>query len=95
MCLSFHTKKNLKIGKGGAILTDKKEAYEWLKKCRYSGRDHAKDNIETIGWNSYMIPEQAARGLTLLSEYPKNHPDQSEKRPYLDLKTLPLFKKYT
>ena len=94
MCLSFHTKKNLKIGKGGAILTDKKEDYEWFKRCRYSGRDHIEDNIETIGWNFYMVPEQAARGLTLLSEYPANHPDQSEEKPYLDLRSLPLFKKY-
>ena len=28
MCLSFHHKKTLKIGKGGAILTDDKSAVE-------------------------------------------------------------------
>ena len=95
MCLSFHAKKNLKIGKGGAILTDDPQAYHWLKKCRYSGRDHLHDNIETLGWNSYMTPEQAARGLTLLSEYPKHHPDQSEEKSYPTLNKLPLFQQYT
>ena len=33
MCLSFHIKKHLKIGKGGMILTDDFEAYQWLKKA--------------------------------------------------------------
>ena len=32
MCLSFHIKKHLKIGKGGMILCDNKEATEWLNK---------------------------------------------------------------
>ena len=35
MCLSFHIKKHLKIGKGGIILTDNKDALEWLKKALY------------------------------------------------------------
>ncbi len=38
MCLSFHIKKQLPIWKGGAILCDNKEAYEWFKKARYEGR---------------------------------------------------------
>jgi len=32
MCLSFHIKKHLKIGKGGMILTDNATLVEWLKK---------------------------------------------------------------
>jgi len=35
MCLSFHIKKHLKIGKGGMILTDSEDADRWLRKCRY------------------------------------------------------------
>ena len=38
MCLSFHHKKPLKIGKGGMILTDDKKAVENIKKLRYEGR---------------------------------------------------------
>ena len=70
MCLSFHTKKHLKIGKGGMILTNSKEAVEWFKMARYEGRDHVHDDIEICGWNAYMTPEQAARGLTLLQVLP-------------------------
>lgn len=39
MCLSFTGPyKHLKLGKGGAILTDSRSAYEWLKRARFSGR---------------------------------------------------------
>ena len=38
MCLSFHFKKPLKIGKGGMVLTDSKEAVEHIKRMRYEGR---------------------------------------------------------
>jgi dTDP-4-amino-4,6-dideoxygalactose transaminase len=93
MCLSFHHKKILKIGKGGAILTDDKAAADWLKQCRYEGRDHIKDNISICGWNAYMTPEQAARGLTLLQTLPKHNDDQIENPPYRDLRTIPLFEK--
>jgi len=35
VCLSFHYKKHLPVGKGGAVLTDDYEAYCWYKKIRY------------------------------------------------------------
>ena len=38
MCLSFHIKKQLGIGKGGMILTDDLAAVEWFKRARYEGR---------------------------------------------------------
>ena|ERR1035437_5767308 len=75
-CLSFTGPyKTLKLGKGGAILTDNKEAYEWFKKARFSGRgecsyhedDFDKDGI--IGWNFYLMPEIAARGLLLIQQF--------------------------
>ena len=94
MCLSFHIKKHLKIGKGGMILTDSKEAYEWFKKARYEGRAEVQyhdDEIEINGWNAYMTPEQAARGLMLMQNYPEDVEDLPEDPPYRDLREFPLF----
>ena len=96
MCLSFHHKKPLKIGKGGMILTDDKQAVERIKKMRYEGRSigvpYHKDQLLDEGWNMYMTPEQAARGLTLLMDHPKDFEDQIENPPYRDLRTFDLFK---
>lgn len=70
MCLSFSgPHKFLKLGKGGMILTDNKDAYDWLQRAKYFGRnpvDHLKDHFDMIGWNYYMLPEIAARGLVLM-----------------------------
>jgi dTDP-4-amino-4,6-dideoxygalactose transaminase len=95
MCLSFHIKKHLKIGKGGMILTDDEEAAEWFKKGRYEGRGEVmyhQDNISINGWNAYMSPEQAARGLMLMQNYPDIAEDIPENPPYRDLTEFPLFK---
>lgn len=94
MCLSFHIKKLLNIGKGGAILTDNKEAYEWFKKARYEGRSqkfYKEDSIETLGWNMYMTPQQAAHGLCLMQNHPFNAEDQGEHNGYRDLTEFPVF----
>lgn len=69
ICLSFHGKKHIKIGRGGMILTDSKEAYETFKWMRFDGRHECaldKDTLQGVGWNCYMSPEQAARGLEQL-----------------------------
>jgi len=95
MCLSFHIKKHLKIGKGGMILCDDKEIYEWLKKARYEGRSEVpyhEDNIEEMGYNHYMTPVDAARGLMLLQNYPEHVEDLPEKPYYRDLKEFDMFK---
>ena len=64
--LSFQIKKRLPIGRGGMILTDDKEPYDWLVEGRYDGRDldkpQTEDNIEIFGYHMYMTPEDA-RGL--------------------------------
>ncbi len=94
MCLSFHIKKLLPIGKGGMILTDDLMAVRWFKKARYEGRSavpYHEDNIEMLGWNMYMTPEQAARGLTLMQNYPSHVPDLEE--DYRDLTEFTIFKK--
>jgi dTDP-4-amino-4,6-dideoxygalactose transaminase len=73
MCLSFHIKKHLKIGKGGMILTDDPDAVIWFKKARYEGRSeklYHEDDIDMLGWNMYMTPQQASHGLSLMQNYP-------------------------
>ena len=96
MCLSFHIKKHLKIGKGGMILCDDEKAVKWLKARRYEGRTdgmkYHEDMIDEEGWNMYMTPEQAARGLTLMQNYPEHMPDIPENPPYRDLTEFDLFK---
>lgn len=95
MALSFHIKKQLGIGKGGAILTDNLEAVKWFKKARYEGRSekfYKEDSIETLGWNMYMTPQEAAHGLCLLQNYPLHNKDLEEVNGYRDLTEFPVFK---
>jgi dTDP-4-amino-4,6-dideoxygalactose transaminase len=95
MCLSFHIKKNLGIGKGGMILTDNIDAVNWFKKARYEGRSekyYKEDNIDSIGWNMYMTPQDAAQGLCLMQNYPQHKSDQDEINGYRDLTEFEVFK---
>jgi dTDP-4-amino-4,6-dideoxygalactose transaminase len=96
MCLSFHIKKILPIGKGGMILTDDIKALMWFRTARYEGRSekpYKDDNINSLGWNMYLTPEQAARGLYLLSVLPEHNEDLEE--VYKDLTDFPVFKNHT
>ena len=92
MCLSFTgPSKILKLGKGGAILTDNPEAYEWFKRARYHGRnpiDHREDTFDMLGWNMYMTPETAARGLVLMAGMGDN-PDVTQE--YQDLSKFDIY----
>lgn len=95
MCLSFHIKKHLGIGKGGMILTDNIDAVNWLKRARYEGRSekyYKEDNISSIGWNMYMTPQEAAHGLALLQNYPEHKSDLDELNGYRDLTEFEIFK---
>lgn len=68
-CISMHIKKHLKIGRGGAILTDDFEAVQWFRKARFDGRNPIpllEDNFDMLGYNCYMSPPDAARGLQLM-----------------------------
>ena len=93
--LSFQIKKRLPIGRGGMILTNDKEAYDWLVKARYDGRDLDKpqieDNIESFGYHMYMTPEDAARGLILFNELNTEHEDSHNWQSYKDLRENELF----
>lgn len=99
MCLSFSgVYKHLKLGKGGAILTDNGQAYKWFKKARFSGRNECSYHIDTfdqLGLNCYMLPEIAARGLLLMNQFynldgtKKDMPDVE--LPYPDLSRFPIY----
>ncbi len=92
MCLSFSgAVKHLKLSKGGAILTDNKEAYEWFKMARYMGRHelpHTADVFEMAGWNFYLLPELAARGLVLMMGMEENEDLEIE---YQDLSNYEIY----
>jgi dTDP-4-amino-4,6-dideoxygalactose transaminase len=98
MCVSFTgTYKHFKLSKGGAILTDNHDAYLWFKRARYSGRrecSYHDDNFDMLGWNFYMMPELAARGLLLMNQFYKGEiPKHNEdiEMPYPDLSKFPIF----
>ena len=100
MCVSFTGPyKHFKLSKGGAILTDDYDAYCWFKRARYSGRrecSYHEDNLDMIGWNFYMMPELAARGLLLMGQFyeiggKKKHNEDLE-LPYPDLSKFEIYK---
>jgi dTDP-4-amino-4,6-dideoxygalactose transaminase len=97
MSLSFHIKKSLGISKGGMILTDDELANDWFRKARYEGRsekNYKEDDIDFLGWNMYMTPQQAAHGLALLQNYEDHSPDQDEPNGYRDLTEFTVFKNF-
>tara|TARA_R110002012_G_scaffold320587_1_gene544627 strand:+ start:245 stop:889 length:645 start_codon:yes stop_codon:yes gene_type:complete len=100
MCISFTGPyKHFKLSKGGAILTDDLKAYHWFRRARYSGRrecSYHDDNFDMLGWNFYMMPELAARGLLLMNQF---YTPNGEKKhnsdltlPYPDLSKFKIYK---
>jgi len=100
MCCSFTGPyKHLKLGKGGCILTDNKDAYKWFKRSRFSGRNECsyhEDKFDMLGWNFYMNPIIASLGLLLMQQFynldgtKKDMPDLA--LPYPDLSLYPIYK---
>lgn len=92
-CVSFHMRKHIKIGRGGMILTNDEQAADWFRRMRFDGRDGSvpflHDRVQLVGFNAYMLPEQAARGLQLLEALPNDPPDLTPTYP--DLSKLPVF----
>lgn len=92
-CVSFHMKKLLPIGRGGMILTDDEKAVKWFKMARQDGREGGKpfmqEKVTFLGWNAYMTPEQASRGLHLLEGLKPDLPDLYDEYP--DLRDMPVF----
>jgi dTDP-4-amino-4,6-dideoxygalactose transaminase len=101
MCISFTGPyKHFKLSKGGAILTDSHDAYLWFRRARYSGRrecSYHDDYFDMLGWNFYMMPELAARGLLLMNQFynmdgtPKHNNDLE--LPYPDLSKFEVYTK--
>lgn len=79
MCLSFHYKKHLPIGRGGAILTDNKKFYDWLLLARNNGKDVDKllplQMFKVPGYNMLLHPDLACKGSQLLRKLPKYNED--------------------
>jgi len=96
-CLSFQSSKHVPIGRGGMILTNDPAAKRWFERMRNDGRgqcpkeqDDPRDIM--LGYNMYMTPEQAARGIDLFywRIYGKTDlPDIC--RPYSDLSLVPAY----
>lgn len=101
MCISFTGPyKHFKLSKGGAILTDDYQAWLWFKRARFSGRrecSYHNDNFDMLGWNFYMMPELAARGLLLLSQFydfsGKPISNKDLELPYPDLSQFEIYSK--
>jgi dTDP-4-amino-4,6-dideoxygalactose transaminase len=78
-CVSFHAKKLLKIGQGGAILHDNEEADIFFRAMRFDGRTEGvltnEDTYPLCGYHCYMSPPDASRGLWLIQDYPQYMPD--------------------
>ena len=96
-CLSFHRRKHIPIGKGGMILLDDVNAYEWLKVARYEGRHmdtlYKDDSFDMIGWNMYMPPEQAAEGLDLYCKLKEHNDDLESSGTHKDLSQFPMYER--
>jgi dTDP-4-amino-4,6-dideoxygalactose transaminase len=94
-CLSFQIKKRLPIGKGGMVLTDDKEGADWIRCASYEGRhietQYNNDKIEMAGWNMYMTPEDAARGILIFDQLDKVNPDVCNSSHYCDVSRNKVF----
>jgi dTDP-4-amino-4,6-dideoxygalactose transaminase len=95
MCLSFHWTKHLAIGQGGAILLDDHERAALLRRMRFDGRtegvDAKADRFLWPSFHAYMMPRDAAEGITRLALLPR-HNDPLPRSAYPDLSLQECFK---
>tara|TARA_B100001939_G_scaffold207457_1_gene178391 strand:+ start:490 stop:1086 length:597 start_codon:yes stop_codon:yes gene_type:complete len=98
MCLSFHFKKHINIGRGGMILLDNEEEKNRLVKMRHDGRSiydgvlYADEDITEIGYHYYMTPETANIGLEIFNNVKDNLPISRGSADYKDLREYSYFK---
>lgn len=88
--------KHLKLGKGGAILTASYEDYLWYKRARFSGRrecSYLEDNLDMLGWNFYMLPEIAAKGVRDITAFLPDVVTEPKRIRYPDLSKFQIYKK--
>jgi hypothetical protein len=91
--ISFQLKKRIPIGKGGMILTDSLEAYNWLKLASYDGRDlstpyTSENHVKMNGYHMYMTPEDAARGIIIMDQVPSVNEDTGNHTKYVDVSKM-------
>jgi len=94
--LSFQIKKRLPIGRGGVILTDDENAYLWLRRAVYDGRDLTMkytdpEHVNQMGWHFYMTPEDAARGILIMDELPDDNLDTMDWGSYPPIDNYSFF----
>jgi dTDP-4-amino-4,6-dideoxygalactose transaminase len=96
MCLSFQFKKHLNLGRGGAILTDNKNAALKLKKMSYDGRlpnvPWREQDIKIMGYHYYMTPETAELGLNKLQDAIDTPAKQWVYTDWPDVSAMSVFK---
>lgn len=97
MCLSFQYQKHLSIGRGGMILLDNENDALQLKKMSYDGRlphiPWREQNIDTIGYHYYMLPELACIGLNKLQNAIDTEPKKWKINDWPDLTLMSVFRK--
>jgi dTDP-4-amino-4,6-dideoxygalactose transaminase len=101
MCVSFHFKKHINIGRGGVILLDNEFEYDRLLKMRYDGRSiydgvpYDEENIQDIGYHYYMTPENAKIGLEIFEQKKDIPAKPNGSFNYSDVTDFDFFKKLT
>jgi hypothetical protein len=78
------------------ILTNDIKAVDWFKLAEYEGRDRRVPHDEMpppamVGWNMYMPPEQAARGLELLAGTKEHNDDSGGSWKYKDISNYSIW----
>jgi len=95
-CLSFQFKKILSTVRGGMILTDDKNFYNWCQRAVHDGRDmsvpYEDDNITFAGGHYFMTPETAELGLSRLQVLSDNNADCAGSHTYPDISYVKDFK---
>jgi dTDP-4-amino-4,6-dideoxygalactose transaminase len=91
-CISFGRTKPLEIGRGGAILLDDKNAYEWLKRASYDGRDlnvypWQDQKLFQVGYHYMMRPEECIEGMNKLNDNDISH-DYNHSYPDISLLSI-------
>jgi len=98
ICLSFGPGAPLDLGGGGAILTNDKKAYDWLKLAANDGRDLSLSNwrdqkvFKQLGFHYGMRPADAVRGIDMLADNEFNEQKQDRYSNYPDMREVLLNK---
>lgn len=100
VCVSFTgAYKRLKLGKGGAILCDNLDAYNWFKRAINSGRgecSYHEDTFTFVSRNCYMHPSIATLGIQLMQQFYTLEGERKEfediELPYPDLSLHVAYK---